>query len=83
MAGNSEDNTKLYKTCLINNAESLWLHGQTDENCLWGTRWYEPPYKGEFVSTTEITDPYISRKVIALEAQVAGSMLLEMRAALK
>lgn len=83
VSANSESNTNLYKTCLINNVESMWLHGQEDENCLWGTRWYEPPFKGEFVSTTETSDPYVSRKVIALEAQIAGSTLLEVRAALK
>lgn len=82
VADNVEASTKLYKTCLNNNVESMYTLGQVEGELLWGSRWYEAPYKGEYVSTTDITDPYISKKVIALEAQIAGATLIEMKAAL-
>lgn len=73
---------KTLKTCLDNNVESIWQYGQEDESCLWGTRWYEAPYTGEYISGTDTTDPYISKKVISIEAEVAGATLVEMKAEL-
>lgn len=69
-------------TCIDNNVESMWVHGQEEGNCLWGTRWYEAPYAGEYSSSSSVDDPYNPLKVISLEAQVAGTMLLEIKASL-
>lgn len=76
----NNDNATTLNLCLTNNVESLWQYGQEKESCLWGTRWYEAPYTGEYVSTTDVTDPYISKKVVSLEAEIAGATLIEMKA---
>jgi predicted alpha-1,6-mannanase (GH76 family) len=78
----SAANKELYKTTLTNNAETLWTYGQMPGKALWGSQWYEPPYEGEYVSTTSVSDPYISKEVISLEAQIAGAFLFEMKALL-
>lgn len=67
---------------LTNNAETMWLYGQGNEECLWGSRWYEAPFVGEYSSSASVDDPYNSLKVISLEAQVAGAILLESKATL-
>jgi|WetSurMetagenome_2_1015567.scaffolds.fasta_scaffold23357_3 predicted alpha-1,6-mannanase (GH76 family) len=78
----SADKKELYKLTLTNNAETLWTYGQIPGKALWGSQWYEPPYKGEYVSTTSLSDPYISKEVIPLESQIAGAFLFEMKALL-
>lgn len=74
--------TKTYQICLDNNVESMWVYGQDNESCFWGTRWYEAPYTGEYVSSTDVSDPYVSKKVVSLEAEIAGATLVEMKAEL-
>lgn len=71
-----------YSLCLINNAETMWTMGQENENCLWGARWYEPAFAGEYVSSSEPTDPMAPYIVITLESQIAGTSMLETKASL-
>jgi predicted alpha-1,6-mannanase (GH76 family) len=78
----SNTNKGLYKIAITNNAETLWAYGQISGKALWGSQWYEPPYEGEYISTTSLSDTYISKRVISLEAQIAGAFLIEMKASL-
>ncbi len=77
---NLASNTKKYTLCLTNNVETMWVMGQSNENCLWGSTWYQPPYENEYSSS--ISDEWYSKIVISLEAQTAGATLVEMKALL-
>ena len=71
-----------YYLCIINNAETMWAYGQENEDCLWGTRWYEPAFAGEYASSNDLSDPMAPYIVIPLEAQIAGTSMVETKASL-
>ena len=78
----SNTEKELYKMTITNNAETFWAYDQASGTALWGSYGYEHPYKGEYISTNDLSDPYISKKVVSLEAQITGAFLMEMKALL-
>ncbi len=71
-----------YYLCITNNAETMWAYGQENENCLWGARWYEPAFAGEYASSNSLDDPMAPYIVISLESQIAGTSMAETKASL-
>lgn len=80
VSDNLASNTKKYTLCLTNNVETMWVMGQNNDNCLWGSTWYQPAYSSEYSDTNN--DEWHAKIVISLEAQTAGATLVEMKALL-